>query len=72
MCIVESMNDSTKMSKLASFLRKPNFMFNSLAERKIWLFWDNELTIHLVEEHVQCLSVDVSFLVTFYARCSFV
>lgn len=71
-CLIEPMNNPDKMSKLAITLNLPNFIFNSLAPRKLWLFWYVNLSVVLVEKHPQAFSVDVSLLGSPPVCCTFV
>lgn len=62
MCLLELLNDPSKMPTLARRLALLIFQYNFISKQKIWLFWHNELDVGLVEEHEQVLTVDVLVL----------
>ena len=53
-----------------------HFCFDTLAERNIWLLWDDRVNIKVLCEHEQVLTVELSFMTTevfwiyvVYAKC---
>ena len=71
-CLLEPLNNPDKMERLARSICLPNYYFNSLAPRKMWLMWNDDVEIVVINEHSQALIVDVSVRGAASVRCSFV
>ena len=53
-CMVSIQEPKVEVNKLqnfANFLGLSHYVFNPLAERKMWLLWDDRVTVQVVAQH---------------------
>ena len=63
-CLVAVQEPKLLVSKMTAFARSIGlayFYFNSLAERNIWLLWNDRVKIKVLFAHEQVLTVEFSF-----------
>ena len=81
-CFVAIQEPKLLVSKLNVFAKSIGlgyFCFNTLAERNIWILWDEKVQLNVLIEHAQVLTVELTFMNTevfwisvVYASCDYV
>ena len=70
--ILEPKVEADKIQIFASSIGMSNYVVNSLAEKNIWILWDDRMEVTVLFEHAQAITVEVSFLGSTKVFVSFV
>lgn len=75
--ILEPLHHANKIHKFSNRMGFNFKLTNQEADEKIWLCWNHEVNVVLVDAFEQCITVDISFLnsdlvrlTIVYAKCS--